>query len=558
MGLGMPGLGKPYRKKAPENPAGPENRILQEVLNRPITRRQAISKTAVAVGIGVAGLVVGGVGGYFAGGAGAGQKTATVTSTTSRSVAPGATVKERALNGVAALKASGKVKDGDTVTIMHFAGTAGTFTSSQAEWERSTGTKLKLVEVPIESSFDKVILESTAKTGTFDLFVVNFVNMGDFASSKVILPLEDWVQTYNPNLSGQPDGYMYPTGLQTMTNDPKHVWALDIDTDTYTMYYRKSLMTNPTEQANFEKQFGYPLAIPQTWDQYRDVVSFFHRPSQGLFGTYEFRQLFWGYRQIIPRYACKKYPSMYYFDDQMHPLINGPEGYKAAQQYVETVKFADPEILSIAWTENYGRFAAGKGFASMMFPSLAKFCNIPSLSKIVGDLIYAMPPGDYVDSPIGQKVLLHRNNHDGSWSCYVSAYSHNPELAYLYAQFLTSPEIIPIASSAVGSFADPARYSQVLDSRQVGPFPYDYLHNQPYDYVSRTSVCIPGLTLPGGNEYITNLDKNLQAAASGAVSPADAMDATAKQWEATTDRIGRSQQITYWQYLKSLYPLTAF
>jgi multiple sugar transport system substrate-binding protein len=520
------------------------------------TSRRNFLKT---IGVGVAGLAVGAVAGYSSHVPGTPTSmTETVTqSLTQGPAAQGATQKDRALAGVAALKAAGQIPSGQTLTLMHFAGTAATFTSSQQEWETATGVKLNLVAVPIESSYDKVMLEATGKTGAYDVFIVNFVNMGDYAASGVIVPLDDYVTKYNPVMAGQPDGYIYPTGVHT-TRLADHIWALDIDTDTHTAYYRKSMMQDPHEQETFEKQFGYPLQIPQTWDQYHDVVSFFHRPSQGFFGSYEFRQLFWGYRNWNYRFACKTYPTAYIFDDNMHPLIDTPEGHKAAEQYVDIVKYSDPEITSIAWTENFSRYAAGKGFANINFPSLSKFCNIPSLSKIVGDLLYAIPPGDIVDSPLGQKVLLHRNTHDGSWSCYVSAYSKVPELAYLYTQFLTSPEIIPIASSAAGSFADPARYSQSISPTQVGPFPYDFLHGQPYDYVARTQLCCPGLTFQGANEYLTDMDQNLMAASLGQMSPADAMAKTATQWEAITDRIGRSAQMTQWQFLKSYYPLTSF
>lgn len=511
------------------------------------------------IGVGVAGLAVGAVAGY---GSHVPSATTGMTETVTQAMTTGPTVQgatqsARALAGVAALQAAGQIPSGTTLTIMHFAGTAATFTSSEAAWESATGVKLNRVEVPIESSYDKVMLEATGKTGAYDLFVVNFVNMGDYAASGVVLPLDNYVAKYSPVFEGQPDGYIYPTGVHT-TRLADHIWALDIDTDTHTAYYRKSLMEDPGNQETFEKQFGYPLNIPQTWDQYHDVVSFFFQPSKGFFGSYEFRQLFWGYRNWNYRYAGKVYPVMYYFDDNMHPLIDGAEGHTAAEQYVDTVQYMDPEITSIAWTENFSRYSAGKGFANINFPSLSKFCNIPSLSTIVGDLLYAIPPGDMVNSPLSQQVLLHRNTHDGSWSCYVSAYSKNPELAYLYAQYLTSPEIIPIASSAAGSFADPARYSQSISPTQVGPFPYDFLHGQPYDYVARTQLCIPGITFQGANEYLTDLDQNLMAACLGQMTPADAITKTSQQWEAITDRIGRDAQTTQWEFLKNYYPLTSF
>ena len=45
------------------------------------------------------------------------------------------------------------------------------------------------------------------------------------------------------------------------------------------MFYRKDLFEDPTEQAAFKEQYGYDLAVPQTWDQYRDTAEFFDREA---------------------------------------------------------------------------------------------------------------------------------------------------------------------------------------------------------------------------------------------------------------------------------------
>jgi len=37
--------------------------------------------------------------------------------------------------------------------------------------------------------------------------------------------------------------------------------------------------------ADFEAKYGYPLAVPQTWAQLRDIAEFFTRPDQGLYGA---------------------------------------------------------------------------------------------------------------------------------------------------------------------------------------------------------------------------------------------------------------------------------
>ena len=45
------------------------------------------------------------------------------------------------------------------------------------------------------------------------------------------------------------------------------------------MFYRKDLFENADEQAAFKAKYGYDLAVPTTWDAYRDAAEFFTRKS---------------------------------------------------------------------------------------------------------------------------------------------------------------------------------------------------------------------------------------------------------------------------------------
>ena len=67
--------------------------------------------------------------------------------------------------------------------------------------------------------------------------------------------------------------------------------------DARILFYRSDLLEDPAEQARFQRQYGRPLRVPQTWDEVRDAATFFTRPpnllgfafpghSSGLFGTF--------------------------------------------------------------------------------------------------------------------------------------------------------------------------------------------------------------------------------------------------------------------------------
>ena len=67
--------------------------------------------------------------------------------------------------------------------------------------------------------------------------------------------------------------------------------------DARILFYRSDLFSDPGEQARFQRQYGRPLAAPNTWEEVRDIATFFTRPpdlfgfafpghSSGLFGTF--------------------------------------------------------------------------------------------------------------------------------------------------------------------------------------------------------------------------------------------------------------------------------
>jgi multiple sugar transport system substrate-binding protein len=49
------------------------------------------------------------------------------------------------------------------------------------------------------------------------------------------------------------------------------------------LFYRTDLFEDSDEQADFEAEYGYPLAPPTTWEEFTDVAQFFTR--DGLYGT---------------------------------------------------------------------------------------------------------------------------------------------------------------------------------------------------------------------------------------------------------------------------------
>jgi multiple sugar transport system substrate-binding protein len=60
-------------------------------------------------------------------------------------------------------------------------------------------------------------------------------------------------------------------------------------------------------------------------------------------------------------------------------------------------------------------------------------------------------------------------------------------------------------------------------------------------------VAQPYLRIPGAQEYFTNLDIHLSEFFTGQTSLKQALDRTARDWDNTTNKLGRDTQLRYYR-----------
>ena len=126
----------------------------------------------------------------------------------------------------------------------------------------------------------------------------------------------------------------------------------------------------------------------------------------------------------------------------------------------------------------------------------------------------------------------------------VSKYSANPELAYAYSQWMTSPTISADAIPYLGGYSDPYRVNHMLEptERLIQTYTKPYLKTL-YENMVNT---VPDFCLPGGFEYQDALDKQVHACMTGDKKPKEALDNAARMFERITKRIGKDKVKKSW------------
>ncbi|RRS01315.1 ABC transporter substrate-binding protein [Glycomyces terrestris] len=147
-------------------------------------------------------------------------------------------------------------------------------------YEQETGTAVTLVELPYDGLYDRVQTELGSGSVSFDVAALDAIWLSAFADG--VAPLDD---LFTDDVKAD----LFP-GLVSEAQVGGAYVGMPIFTNAEILYYRTDLFEDPQHQADFEARYGYPLAPPTTWEQYRDAAEFFTRDTDGdgqtdLYGT---------------------------------------------------------------------------------------------------------------------------------------------------------------------------------------------------------------------------------------------------------------------------------
>lgn len=453
------------------------------------------------------------------------------------------TPKDRALAGLQALMDAGVIKAGQTFKIMIHSGQRNQLAPAVEELNKLTGLDIELVVIGYESDiYTKVMNEAVVRTGEYDLFLTFCNWIGDMAESGVIVPLDEWVSKYDPEIDHGPNAYVSPLDKFT-TQYGGHYYALGMDNDALVLFYREDLMEDADEQAAFQARYGRPLKLPETWEEFDQITEFFDRPEEGIRGAHLYATRQFAYTSWAPRFVAKG--GIYFDPETMDPMINTPEGVEALEEIVALVReHMYPEAYTGDWSAAYTFFPEGKVFWTIAWASLGHWASDPETSKIAGKVGFAQLPGEYHDG-----VLYRATPHVVGWSLSVSRYGKVPEAAYLIAQWLNSPSVSAECITRTGTL-DPFRLNHFEDEALMAAYGPEL---GPVLLVN-AEQSFPDISLRGANEYIDVLNLNLQAAVAGQLSAQEALNRVADAWQEITDRLGRGRQIEAWQDELKRYP----
>ncbi len=442
---------------------------------------------------------------------------------------------QRALAAVNAMIAAGEVRKDATIKVAfksgNIAALLGPALELQKEWEQRTGVMITARVIPQQPA-----LLNLKANPDIDLTVARTHEYPDLLEQGLVEDLTPLVKQFGFTIDSKPPtGFIRPR-LQGYVGDK--LVAIPADGDVMLLYLRQDLLESSVEKAAFRKAHGRELAIPKTWQEYEQLIQFFHRPQQGMYGSAEQRERDSAWMLWMPRYLSQGYPQRKLFDDKLTPLIDSPAGIAATESYVRTVRYSPPDILGEGKDYSYTLplFMQGKVFSTMFTIAGAKLLNAAS-SPVRGKFISVPIPGSQVD-----KHLVRRNLPIYGNNLVVSTRGAQRKLAFLFTMWLTDPDTSLRTVGVKGGFTDPFRWNHLNDARLKEMYTADALAVFAKEW---DIAVLPGTGLPGDGEYLDALNQHLWLAASGKQSAAEAMRRTAQEWDKITRRYGREKLLPW-------------
>ena len=403
-------------------------------------------------------------------------------------------------------------------------------------WEKLTNIKVVSTPLGYTDIPSKIMAESVAKTGSFDIFNDFPYSMPDAVGAKVIIPLDKYAEVGKPDFSGVADGLKY----QQYYNGK--LYNIVLDGDHIILALRKDIIDNPQVKKEYQAKFGKQPGCPATMDEWEQMAAYFQTKAGETRWGIKFEQPMYGamaYRSV--NFSHRHFPAFYgglLFDKDMKPQIATPEGIEAIRKFTSIVKYMPPDVQGWGTPQIYPFWGSGQAFSVMSFPSIVGYGNSNEKSVVKDKQISCLIP-----TVTWKGKQVRRAPQAGGTGYMVNAYSKHPELAYYYIQWLTSPSVGDEAIAHPKGFWDPFRKSNLTNDAILKRFGKQHVDAT----MENSNYAVSLLLIEGDYEYFKILDNNLAEVMNGNMKPEEAAKKIEAGWDRVTEDIGRANQIKAWR-----------
>jgi multiple sugar transport system substrate-binding protein len=434
--------------------------------------------------------------------------------------------------------ANAKKLDKTEVTGILWANYQAAMSPVIGSFEDATGISLpKTLDISIFDAPQRAMAEALSKSPEFDFFHLDSTMIPSLASAGLLEPLDDYMAAAGFKINAVGDFGKF------MTFKGK-TYGMPTDGNVHVQFIRKDLFENPDEQKAFADKHGRELTWPETWEEEIEIMKFFTRPDDDLWGSHNLRDrgssLAWFYMYF---YSAGGFP----FDDDMNPTLNTPAGEYAVQTFLDYKPVSHPEASGWGTPQMIPRMTNGKSFGGQYWDGIVSLAENPEKSKTAGKWNYGLVPGSDFS---GKR--LHRSVSTNVASVVVNRHSpRKAQMAHLAMYLATSANSSLIVGDPVNTFHDPWH----VDHFKPGSKPFNVYTPGGMAAIERNlKITTPAIYLTGLLEFELVLKRNLSEAYTGDKTAKAVVKDTEAEWKRTVRRIGKRRLQEELATYKSLFP----
>ena len=340
---------------------------------------------------------------------------------------------------------------GKVLTIAINSGVEGDALRQAArDYEQQTGIHLNIAEFPYANLFEKELIDLNARTGAYDLIMLDDPWFPKFASLNVLTDLTPLLQKRGK--SGPDDDFVAASmALCRYPYQSGALLALPYVGNSQLFFYRKDL---------FQK---HNLKAPASWEEVLNaakliseqetagapgggrVYGYVMRAAQGNAAVADFMPIFWAFGGEM-------------FDGNGQPTVNSPEGIAALKLMIDLGKYSPPGYPSFNADEVGAHLLQGTAAMSINWPAWISSFSDSTKSKVIGQMEFGQLPD--AKNPGRAEI--------GNWLIAIPGDARNSEAAMDFLLWATSAEQMKMSAQRGNP---PTRKSVFNDSQLVANFP---------------------------------------------------------------------------------------
>jgi multiple sugar transport system substrate-binding protein len=354
-----------------------------------------------------------------------------------------------------------------------------------------TGIEVELVQAPYEQVFDKAANAANAKSGAYDIILMDDPWIPFFAENGHLAELGPFFDALGVD---GPDSDFLGKSI-ALCRDPYNSGpyiCIPYVGNAQMFFYDSGAFAD-----------AGLVGPPSSWDEVHAAMQ--KISSSGSFGyvlraqegnpvVAQYMPIFWSF--------CGKL-----FDENRNATVNSPEGQKALEFFLKLRDVSPPGAASMNQEETGQYLLQGMAKSSINWPNWVSNFEDPSQSNVVGKMSYAaIPSGDCAGS-----------SEIGHWTLGITSASKNKQAAFDFVNWATSKEQIDISA---GRGNPPVRFSTFINPELTSQ---DRLRHFPV-LMEAINYSTPRPRHPKWPELEQVFGVYLSKAVAGVMSPGEALD----------------------------------